>query len=103
MIKQLSRALKIIFFLISITQIQAQINSSAKKDSIFSNTLNEYKNFWVQLPENYNPNSSEKYPVIYIKAKTTETLQQEILEKYKKGYEIVGLPIALSTGSGDLT
>jgi len=66
MIKQLSRALKIIFFLISITQIQAQINSSAKKDSIFSNTLNEYKNFWVQLPENYNPNSPEKYPVIYI-------------------------------------
>ena len=54
------------FFLISITQIQAQINNSVKKDSIFSNTLNEYKNFWVQLPENYNPNSPEKYPVIYI-------------------------------------
>lgn len=64
--KQLSRVITIMFFLISITQIQAQINNSVKKDSIFSNTLNEYKNFWVQLPENYNPNSSEKYPVIYI-------------------------------------
>jgi len=66
MAKQISRVLLVIFFLISITQIQAQINNSAKKDSIFSNTFNEYKNIWVQLPENYNPNSSEKYPVIYI-------------------------------------
>jgi len=66
MAKQISRVLLVIFFLISITQIQAQINNSVKKDSIFSNTFNEYKNIWVQLPENYNPNSSEKYPVIYI-------------------------------------
>ncbi|GGK40984.1 MULTISPECIES: hypothetical protein [Flavobacteriaceae] len=44
MTKHISRALKIIFLLISTTQIQAQINNSAKKDSIFSNTFNEYKN-----------------------------------------------------------
>jgi len=66
MAKQISRVLLVIFFLISITQIQAQINNSVKKDSIFSNTFNEYKKIWIQLPENYNPNSSEKYPVIYI-------------------------------------
>lgn len=35
-------------------------------DSIYSETLNESKEFWVQLPETYKPNSSEKYPVIYI-------------------------------------
>jgi len=66
MAKQISRVLLVIFFLISITQIQAQINNSVKKDSIFSNTFNEYKKIWIQLPKNYNPNSSEKYPVIYI-------------------------------------
>jgi len=38
----------------------------ATKDSLFSNTFQETKNFWVQLPENYNPNSSEKYPIAYI-------------------------------------
>jgi predicted alpha/beta superfamily hydrolase len=38
----------------------------ATKDSLFSTTFQETKNFWVQLPENYNPNSSEKYPVVYI-------------------------------------
>lgn len=35
-------------------------------DSLHSEALNESKEFWVQLPETYNPNSSEKYPVIYI-------------------------------------
>jgi hypothetical protein len=35
-------------------------------DSLHSNTLNEQRNFWVQLPENYNPNNSKKYPVAYI-------------------------------------
>jgi len=38
----------------------------ATKDSLFSNTFQKTKNFWVQLPENYNPKSAEKYPVIYI-------------------------------------
>ena len=35
-------------------------------DSLHSEALNESKEFWVQLPENYNPTSNEKYPVIYI-------------------------------------
>lgn len=33
-------------------------------DSIYSNTLNEQRKFWVQLPQNFN--SKRKYPVVYI-------------------------------------
>jgi len=42
------------------------INTIASKDSLHSTTFNEEKHFWVQLPENYNPNSAEKYPVVFI-------------------------------------
>ncbi|WCO00442.1 alpha/beta hydrolase-fold protein [Psychroserpens ponticola] len=35
-------------------------------DSIYSKTLNSYRHFWVKLPENYNPKSKAKYPVIYL-------------------------------------
>jgi len=42
-------------------EFQAEIN-----DSIYSNTLNEYRNFWVKLPENYNPDNKDDYPVIYL-------------------------------------
>ena len=37
-----------------------------KKDSVYSNILNEYRDIYVQLPYSYNANSNEKYPVIYI-------------------------------------
>lgn len=35
-------------------------------DSIFSRTLNEYREFWVKLPEGYNSNEASKYPVVYL-------------------------------------
>ena len=35
-------------------------------DSIFSKSLNENRDFWVKLPDNYDPNSKEKYAVIYL-------------------------------------
>ncbi|MBC3844949.1 esterase [Winogradskyella echinorum] len=35
-------------------------------DTVYSETLKEYREFWVKLPENYNPNSSVKYPVVYL-------------------------------------
>jgi len=35
-------------------------------DSLYSKTLKEYRDIYVQLPANYNPNSDEKYPVVYI-------------------------------------
>ena len=35
-------------------------------DSIYSKPLEENRDFWVKFPENYNPNSDEKYPVVYL-------------------------------------
>jgi len=35
-------------------------------DSLYSQTLKESKEIYVQLPANYNPNSDKKYPVVYI-------------------------------------
>ena len=39
---------------------------NTKGDSIYSKILNEYREFWVKLPENYNPKSEQKYPVVYL-------------------------------------
>jgi predicted alpha/beta superfamily hydrolase len=35
-------------------------------DSIFSKSLGENRDFWVKLPNNYDPNNEEKYAVIYL-------------------------------------
>lgn len=35
-------------------------------DTVYSELLKEYREFWVKLPENYNPNSNVKYPVVYL-------------------------------------
>ncbi|SNR56615.1 alpha/beta hydrolase-fold protein [Lutibacter flavus] len=35
-------------------------------DSLYSKTLKEYRTIYVQLPDNYNPISDKKYPVVYI-------------------------------------
>jgi len=35
-------------------------------DSLYSDTLMEMREIWVQLPENYTPESQLKYPVIYL-------------------------------------
>ena len=33
-------------------------------DSIFSTTLNESRDFWVRLPDNFQQDNDEKYAVI---------------------------------------
>lgn len=35
-------------------------------DSIFSKTLSESRDFWVRLPDNFQPDNDEKYAVIYL-------------------------------------
>jgi len=62
----------IVFMCLSLS-IKAQTNQNEREvvatdvvDSLYSNTLGEYRNFWVKLPDNYNPKSSTKYPVIYL-------------------------------------
>lgn len=41
-------------------------NSETISDSLFSKTLNEQRQFWVQLPENYNASTALTYPVVYV-------------------------------------
>lgn len=41
-------------------------NNNVITDSVYSETLKEYRHFWVKLPENYNPKKIAKYPVIYL-------------------------------------
>ena len=35
-------------------------------DSLYSHTLKEYRNIYVQLPDDYNADDNKKYPVIFI-------------------------------------
>ncbi|MCH1548351.1 MAG: esterase, partial [Flavobacteriaceae bacterium] len=35
-------------------------------DTLFSKTLDEYREFWVKLPENYDFNNDQEYPVVYL-------------------------------------
>jgi len=62
----------IILFVLSSLLSTAQDNQERLQvdreitDSIYSKTLDSYRHFWVKLPENYDPNSSTKYPVIYV-------------------------------------
>jgi len=35
-------------------------------DSVYSKTLKEQREFYVQLPADYTPTSNEKYPVVYV-------------------------------------
>ena len=41
-------------------------NRTTISDSIYSKTLNENRVFWIELPENYNPDSGISYPVVYV-------------------------------------
>ena len=58
-------SLQIILTVLFIGNAFAQ-ETSTEIDSLYSKTLNEHRSFWVQLPENYNPNNKEKYPVLYV-------------------------------------
>jgi len=44
----------------------AYLDIVGTRDSLFSNTLEEQRIFWVQLPENFNPESKQLYPVVYV-------------------------------------
>jgi predicted alpha/beta superfamily hydrolase len=62
----------IVFMCLSLS-IKAQTNQNERGlvvtdvvDSIYSNVQKKYREFWVKLPDNYNPKSNTKYPVIYL-------------------------------------
>lgn len=69
--KRVTQILTIIAILSYHLPTEAQVSSSEELDtkvvdSIYSKTLNSQRHFWVKFPENYNPNSKVKYPVVYL-------------------------------------
>ncbi|MFT4697837.1 MAG: putative alpha/beta superfamily hydrolase [Flavobacteriaceae bacterium] len=60
------------FLVLFVTLFSTQQNAQSQEanariaDSIYSDHLKEQRNFWIKLPENYNPSIAEKYPVVYI-------------------------------------
>ncbi|ANQ51732.1 esterase [Flammeovirga sp. MY04] len=48
------------------TESQSEQFQNRTEDSIFSKTLNESRDFWVRLPDNFQRENGRKYPVIYL-------------------------------------
>jgi predicted alpha/beta superfamily hydrolase len=69
--KKTIRSVAVIVVMFSNVSINAQANQNQEVDveiidSLYSKTLESYRNFWVKLPDNYNPKSKAKYPVVYL-------------------------------------
>ncbi|PQB05733.1 alpha/beta hydrolase-fold protein [Aureitalea marina] len=66
--KHLFLLLTIGSFLSSLQVIRAQTNEIETEiiDSVYSEVLKESREFWVKYPDNYNPDGTEKYPVVYL-------------------------------------
>lgn len=45
---------------------QTYLRKVGMLDSIYSEVLGESRQFYVQMPDNYNPSDNQKYPVAYI-------------------------------------
>ncbi|WP_298899122.1 alpha/beta hydrolase-fold protein [uncultured Psychroserpens sp.] len=63
----------LVLFIVSSLSLFAQTNQNESQpidreitDSIYSETFDTYRHFWVKLPDNYNPKSKMTYPVIYL-------------------------------------
>ena len=74
-----------------------QLEAELIKDSIFSKTFSEQKTIWIQLPENYNPTSDEKYPVVFIldggvMLNTLKTVYNNYWGHYLPHMILVGIP-----------
>jgi len=69
--KAIKLSLTLVALLVLSLDTYAQLNQNKalennRMDSLYSKTLNQYRKFWVKLPENYKPNSKTKYPVVYL-------------------------------------
>lgn len=68
------RLLLLTVFIIFFQQlVDAQINTQKEYlnkvgvlDSIYSTILTESREIYIQIPENYNPETNQKYPVVFI-------------------------------------
>ena len=71
MMKRTLLIFALLFIKMQRTVAQSNGSSAAENnlevvDSIYSNILKESREFWVKLPENFNPEDNVKYPVIYL-------------------------------------
>lgn len=73
MIHQLKYVLCLTFVILLQLPGSAQVNNNQQFlknigiiDSLYSNTLKEYREIYIALPEGYNPSNTIKYPVAYI-------------------------------------
>jgi hypothetical protein len=73
MIHQLKYVLCLTFVILLQLPGNAQVNNNQQFlknigiiDSLYSNTLKEYREIYIALPEGYNPSNTIKYPVAYI-------------------------------------
>ena len=67
--KNLSYLYILSFLLLSITQVDSQskyLSVIGLTDSLYSKSLGEYRTFWVDVPESYNPEYPTKYPVVFV-------------------------------------
>ena len=58
----------IIFFQLKVNAQKGQhyLYKVGVVDSLYSEVLNDYREFYVQLPASYNPDNNQKYPVAFI-------------------------------------
>lgn len=54
-----------------------------KLDSLYSKTLKEQRNYWIQLPNNYN--TDKKYPVVYVLDGGTHLPTVAMVQNYYSG------------------
>lgn len=103
MIKRFIYSLSILLFLSNAylgnaqsTKNELYLATIASKDSLYSKIFNEQKQFWIQLPENYNPTSHQKYPVVFIldggvQMNTLETVYNNYWGHYLPHMILVGI------------
>lgn len=78
----------LIFLLLPLTLRSQEDIYIGKKYTLYSDTLQEERSYWVHLPESYNQNETKTYPVIYL------------LDGDSFFHSLVGISKTLSSGKG---
>jgi len=69
-------------------QDQAYLFEIGIADSLYSNTLGELREFWVVLPDSYNPDRNVKYPVVYVLDGSQHLKALETVYSYYSGHHL---------------
>ncbi len=69
-------------------QDQTYLIEIGVEDSLYSNTLEELRDFWVVLPDSYNPEGDTKYPVVYVLDGSQHLKALETVYTYYSGHHL---------------